>query len=80
MSQVSCVSAREPRTGLSLVQATQHFDDFLGLPTTYDAHYLALAEHLCCRLWPDDQHLIQRVTDSLPFVRWLGDRSATVDG
>jgi predicted nucleic acid-binding protein len=59
--------------GLSLVQATQHLDDFLalqiefcnpvglhylplvltdalGLPTTYDAHYLALAVHLGCKL------------------------------
>ena len=25
--------------------------DALGLPATYDAHYLALAEHLGCELW-----------------------------
>jgi hypothetical protein len=66
--------------GLSLVQATQHFDDCLGLPTTYDDHYLALAEHLSCRLLSDDQRLIQRDTDSLTFGSWLGGHPATVDG
>ncbi len=47
--------------------------DALGLPATYDAHYLALAEHLGCELWTDDQRLIRHVASSLPFVRWIGD-------
>ena len=47
--------------------------DALDLPATYDAHYLALAEHLGCELWTDDQRLIRHVTNSLPFVRWIGD-------
>jgi predicted nucleic acid-binding protein len=51
--------------------------DALGLPATYDAHYLALAEHLGCELWTDDQRLIRHVTNSLPFVRWIGDHAAT---
>ena len=51
--------------------------DALGLPATYDAHYLALAEHLGCELWTDDQRLIRRVASSLPFVRWIGDHPAT---
>jgi predicted nucleic acid-binding protein len=51
--------------------------DALGLPATYDAHYLALAEHLGCELWTDDQRLIQQVSRSLPFVRWIGDHPAT---
>jgi predicted nucleic acid-binding protein len=53
--------------------------DALGLPATYDAHYLALAEHLGCELWTDDQRLIRQVATSLPFVRWIGDHPATVD-
>jgi len=52
--------------------------DALGLPATYDAHYLALAEHLGCQLWTDDQRLIRHVANSLPFVRWIGDHPATV--
>jgi predicted nucleic acid-binding protein len=90
-------------SGLSLVQATQHLNDFLalpiefhnpvglhswalvladalGLPATYDAHYLALAEQLGCELWTDDRRLIRQVTPSLPFVRWIGDYPATVEG
>ena len=53
--------------------------DALGLPATYDAHYLALAENLGCELWTDDQRLIRHVATSLPFVRWIGDHPATVD-
>lgn len=51
--------------------------DALGLPATYDAHYLALAEHLGCELWTDDLRLMRRVATSLPFVRWIGDHPAT---
>ena len=54
--------------------------DALGLPATYDAHYLALAEHLGCELWTDDQRLMRQVAESLPFVRWIGDHPATVGG
>jgi predicted nucleic acid-binding protein len=51
--------------------------DALGLPATYDAHYLALAEHLGCELWTDDLRLMRQVATSLPFVRWIGDHPAT---
>ena len=54
--------------------------DALDLPTTYDAHYLALAERLGCELWTDDQRLIRQVGTSLSFVRWIGDHPATVKG
>jgi predicted nucleic acid-binding protein len=50
--------------------------DALDLPATYDAHYLALAEHLGCELWTDDLRLIRHVATSLPFVRWIGDHPA----
>jgi predicted nucleic acid-binding protein len=54
--------------------------DALGLPATYDAHYLALAEHLGCELWTDDQRLLRQVATSLPFVRWIGDHPAAAHG
>ena len=44
-----------------------------GLPATYDAHYLALAQHFGCELWTDDLRLLRQVGDNLPFVRALGD-------
>ena len=51
--------------------------DALGLPATYDAHYLALAEYFNCELWTDDQRLLRHVANRLPFVRWIGDHPAT---
>lgn len=44
-----------------------------GVPATYDAHYLALAERLDCVLWTDDRGLLRLVGDRLPFVRAIGD-------
>jgi predicted nucleic acid-binding protein len=43
-----------------------------GLPAAYDAHYVALAEHLGCVLWTDDQRLLRLVGAKLPFVQWIG--------
>lgn len=42
-------------------------------PTTYDSHYLALAEMLGCALWTGDRRLYNVVKDELPWVKWLGD-------
>jgi predicted nucleic acid-binding protein len=42
-------------------------------PAAYDAHYLALAEHLECEFWTADKRLYNAVNDKLPWVRWLGD-------
>ncbi len=44
-----------------------------NLPATYDAHYLALAQHAGCDLWTDDGRLLGALNGRLPFVRWLGD-------
>lgn len=57
--------------GQALALAAAH-----GLPATYDAHYLALAEHLGCDLWTDDQCLLRQVGTSLAFVRGLADYPA----
>ena len=54
--------------------------DALGLPATYDAHYLALAEYLGCELWTDDQRLLRQVGGSLAYVRWIGDFPVAGDG
>jgi predicted nucleic acid-binding protein len=52
--------------------------DTRNLPAAYDAHYLVSAEHLGCKCWRDDQHLLRRVGDSLPFVRPIADYNLMV--
>ena len=44
----------------------------LGRPTTYDCHYLALAEHEDCELWTGDRRFFNAVRRSTPRVRWVG--------
>ena len=45
-----------------------------GLPTTYDAHYLALAESLRCECWTADERLWNSVKRELAWVRWIGEK------
>lgn len=42
------------------------------MPTTYDAHYLALAEHHGCTFWTGDRKLYNTVKAALPWVNWIG--------
>ena len=49
--------------------------DAYGLPASYDAHYLALAQMLQCELWTDDRRLLHELQNEFQFVRWIGDYS-----
>ena len=42
--------------------------DRFALPAAYDAHYLALAEHLEAEFWTTDRRLTVKVQSSLPWV------------
>lgn len=44
----------------------------LAQPTTYDSHYLALAEARDCELWTGDRRFFTAVHDAVPRVRWVG--------
>lgn len=44
----------------------------LGLRSTYDAHYLAVAEKLDCEFWTADERLYNAVRDRFPLIRWVG--------
>lgn len=44
----------------------------LKLPTTYDAHYLALAERYDCDLWTADKRLYHLARRNFPRVKWIG--------
>ncbi len=45
----------------------------LRQPTTYDCHYLALAEKYRCELWTGDRRFFNAVRRSVPTVRWVGE-------
>jgi predicted nucleic acid-binding protein len=45
----------------------------LGQPTTYDTHYLALAEHEMCEFWTADKRLYRAARDRFPMIRFLAD-------
>jgi predicted nucleic acid-binding protein len=51
--------------------------DRLGRPAAYDTHYLALAEYLACEFWTADERLVNAASQTLPWVRWLGERAET---
>jgi predicted nucleic acid-binding protein len=63
-----------------LYRRTLAIADAHGLPATYDAHYLALAELLGCELWTDDQRLLRLVGNTLRFVRSIGDYAPEASG
>ena len=49
-------------------------------PTTYDSHYVALAEREGCELWTADERLYNAVSGSLPWVRWVGEVTSAQGG
>ena len=44
----------------------------LGRPSTYDAHYLALADMNNCEMWTGDERLYNAVRAQVSWVRWIG--------
>jgi predicted nucleic acid-binding protein len=44
-----------------------------GLSRAYDTQYIALAQSSACDCWTADQRLVNTVSRSLPFVRWVGE-------
>jgi predicted nucleic acid-binding protein len=56
-----------------LTERALEIADAHGLPATYDAHYVALAEMIGCDLWTDDQRLLRNLAGNLPYVKWIGD-------
>jgi predicted nucleic acid-binding protein len=44
-----------------------------NFPTAYDAQYLAVAEHLGCDFWTGDKRLVNAVSPTLGWVKYLGD-------
>ena len=45
----------------------------LGIGSTYDALYVALAEAERCELWTADRKLVRAAQPEFPRVRWVGE-------
>ncbi len=43
-----------------------------GRPSTYDAHYLVLADLHGCEVWTGDERLYNAVGAQFPALRWIG--------
>jgi predicted nucleic acid-binding protein len=40
-------------------------------PNTYDAHYLAVADHFSCPLWTADERLFNTVNGKFDWIKWI---------
>ena len=40
-------------------------------PSTYDAHYLAVADHFSCPLWTADERLFNTVKGKFEWIKWI---------
>lgn len=67
---VASIEVNEP---LGLYMRAFEIAGELGLGATYDALYVALAEHHACDMWTADRRLVRAVQRRFPAVRWLGD-------
>jgi predicted nucleic acid-binding protein len=67
MQEVSRFNLQIYRDDLLHHRAVQLADQ-LGLPATYDAHYLALSERLGAEFWTLDGKLVDKVKSKLPWV------------
>ena len=47
--------------------------DRYGLPATYDACYMALAEAMGAVFWTADERLVRLLAGQLDYVHWIGD-------
>ena len=64
------VTVRKPEPAVAL--RALEVADKLGLRASYDAHYLALAEHLGVELWTADDRFWNAAKGSFPWMRWVG--------
>ena len=66
------VASTEINEPLLLYARAFEIADELGLGATYDALYIALAEHHACEMWTADRRLVRAAQQRFPSVHWLG--------
>jgi predicted nucleic acid-binding protein len=59
----------------NLHQQAWHLATQLNRPTAYDAHYLALAEHLSREFWTADKRLYHAIQEKFSWIHHLDDFS-----
>jgi len=69
LSGVALNFLQDSNIGRRAIELARQF----GLPATYDAYYLALAEHEGCELWTADTRMWNSIRGKLTWVRWIGD-------
>jgi predicted nucleic acid-binding protein len=69
VSGVALNFSQDSNLGRRAIELARQF----GLPATYDAHYLALAEREGCELWTADTRMWNSIRGKLTWVRWIGD-------
>lgn len=58
---------------LNLAERSWRISEDLGLPTAYDAFYLALAEEEGCEFWTADENLVNILTrHKVGWAKWIG--------
>lgn len=65
----------EPIFSLSLYQHALRFAEVHGLRSIYDTLYVVLAEQVDAEMWTADKNLVNALTTSAPWVRFIGDFS-----
>ncbi|MDI6891213.1 MAG: type II toxin-antitoxin system VapC family toxin [Thermodesulfovibrionales bacterium] len=52
----------------------------LGRHTTYDCHYLALAQIYNCEFWTGDERFYNSVKEAMHQVKWIGNYTPSPEG
>ena len=66
--QMSIEYVDSPQLSLRALELAARFKR----PNTYDAHYLALSEHLNCPYWTSDERLYNAIHTDFPLIHRLG--------
>ncbi|MBX3065643.1 MAG: type II toxin-antitoxin system VapC family toxin [Anaerolineae bacterium] len=61
----------------TFLQRAYQLAEQFNRPSSYDAQYLAVAEQLGCEFWTADEKLYNAVSESLSWVKWLGNFKQT---
>ncbi len=61
----------------NLAERAMELASLLGRPSTYDCQYAALTEREGCELWTADERFWNAARAQFPWIRWIGERTAS---
>lgn len=71
MIETACLLPIRWSTELDMHEAAHRLATDLGLPATYDSHYLATAARHGATLWTSDKKLVAWAGDQLDWIRYV---------